>query len=72
MERGDEYMAKSRFDKLADDYVIVDRGNYRVRVHKKNLDKHSKETMSKIHNEANQKGLMYDEETGNYIPLNAE
>jgi len=55
-----------------DDYVIVDRGNYRVRVHKKNLDKHGKETMSKIHNEANQKGLMYDEETGNYIPLNAE
>ena len=54
------------------DYVVANRGNYKVRVHKKNLNKHSKETMSKIHSEANQKGLMYDEETANWIPLNAE
>ena len=54
------------------DYVVTNRGNYRVRVHKKNLDKHGKDTMSKIHSEANQKGLMYDEETANWITLNAE
>ena len=55
-----------------EDYVVVDRGNYRVRVHKRNLDKHGKETMSKIHSEANRHGLMYDEETARWISLNAE
>ncbi len=69
-EEGNQVRDAESFE--ADDYVIVDRGNYRVRVHKKNLDKHDKESMSKIHSEANQKGLMYDEETQNYISLNAE
>ena len=55
-----------------DDYVIVDRGNYRVRVHKKNLDRFNRSTMHKIHSERNKEGLMYDEETSRWIPLEAE
>ena len=55
-----------------DDYVIVDRGNYRVRVHKKNLDRFNRSRMSKIHSERNKEGLMYDEETSRWIPLEAE
>ena len=55
-----------------DDYVIVDRGNYRVRVHKKNLDRFNRSTMHKIHSDKNKEGLMYDEETSRWIPLEAE
>ena len=55
-----------------DDYVIVDRGNYRVRVHKKNLDRFNRSTMHKIHSERNKEGLMYAEETSRWIPLEAE
>ena len=55
-----------------DDYVIVDRGNYRVRVHKKNLDRFNRSTMHKIHSERHKEGLMYDEETSRWIPLEAE
>jgi hypothetical protein len=55
-----------------DDYVIVDRGNYRVRVHKKNLDRFNRSTMHKIHSDKHKEGLMYDEETSRWIPLEAE
>lgn len=67
-----EYQKRMGAESFESDYVVANRGNYKVRVHKKNLNKHDKETMSKIHGEANQKGLMYDEETANWIPLSAE
>ena len=55
-----------------DGYVIVDRGNYKVRVHKKNLDRFNRSTMHKIHSDKHKEGLMYDEETMRWIPLEAE
>jgi len=55
-----------------DDYVIVDKGDYKVRVHKKDLDRFNRSTMHKIHSDKHKEGLMYDEETRRWIPLEAE
>ena len=57
---------------ITEQIVIVDRGNYRVRVHKKNLDRFNRSRMSNLHSDKNKEGLMYDEETSRWIPLEAE
>ena len=55
-----------------DEYVIVERGNYVARVHKDNKDKCDKKTLNKIHRQKNTEGLMYDEESQDWIPLSDE